>query len=106
MSFSADVTGDPHQVQRVALETVAAVLRVLKTPTPTCHFMGFSAKALDFSLRFWINDPIEGSTNVKSAVTLAWWDAFKREGIDFPSSVQDMRLRGPVQVVGNDYSEK
>lgn len=33
-------------------------------------------------------------------------DAFKRDGIEIPSPVQDMRLRGPVQVVGNDYPEK
>jgi small-conductance mechanosensitive channel len=106
VSFSADVSSDPHQVQRVALETVATVRRVLKNPPPACHFMGFSSKSLDFSLRFWINDPIEGSTNVKSAVLLALWDAFKREGIEFPSPVQDMRLAGPVRVTSGDYSEK
>jgi small-conductance mechanosensitive channel len=53
---------------------------------------------MDFSLRFWINDPIEGSTNVKSAVLLALWDAFQRDGIAFPSPVQDMRLRDPVRM--------
>ncbi|MEA2983885.1 MAG: hypothetical protein QOD94_139, partial [Alphaproteobacteria bacterium] len=41
---------------------------------------------------------IEGSTNVKSAMLLALWDAFKREDIAFPSPVQDMRLRDPVRV--------
>jgi small-conductance mechanosensitive channel len=97
--FSVDVASDPHQVQRVALETVVGVPRVLKTPEPACHVMAISSRSMDFSLRFWINDPIEGSTNVKSAVLLALWDAFKRDGIDFPSPVQDMRLRGPVQVV-------
>jgi small-conductance mechanosensitive channel len=48
--------------------------------------MCFGAKSLDFSLRFWINDPIEGSTNVRSAVLSALWDAFKREGIKIPSA--------------------
>ena len=50
------------------------------------------------SLRFWINDPVEGSTNVKCAVLLSLWDAFKREGIAFPSHIQDMRLREPVRI--------
>jgi small-conductance mechanosensitive channel len=106
VNFSADLSGDPHQVQRVALAAVQSVPRVLRDPPPACHFMSFSTKALDFSLRFWINDPIEGSTNVKSAVVLALWDALKREGIDFPSPVQDMRLHGPVRVVPADFSEK
>jgi small-conductance mechanosensitive channel len=86
LSFSADASSDPHHVQRVALETVSTVRRVMKTPAPTCHFMCFGAKSLDFSLRFWINDPIEGSTNVRSAVLSALWDAFQREGIKIPSA--------------------
>ena len=106
VKFSVDMTADPHKVQQLALDTIKSVPRVLMEPPPACHFMGFGNKALDFSLRFWINDPIEGSTNVKSAALLALWDAFKREGVDLPSAVQDMRLQGPVRVVSGDYSEK
>jgi small-conductance mechanosensitive channel len=104
--FSVDVANDPHQVQRVTLATVVAVPRVLKTPAPACHLMSVTARSMDFSLRFWINDPIEGSTNVKSAVLLALWDAFKREEIPFPSPVQDMRLRESVRVVMDGVSNK
>ncbi len=99
LKFSVDVMNDPHKVQRVALEAVSTVSRALKSPPPACHFMDASARSLDFSLRFWINDPIEGSTNIKSAVLFALWDAFKREGIAFPSPVQDMRLRDSAPVV-------
>jgi len=106
LNFGTDVASDPHQVQRVALETVVTVPRVLKTPAPTCHFLAVSGRSLDFSLRFWINDPIEGSTNVKSAVLLALWDAFRREGIDFPSPVQELRLRDPVRVVSDGHPER
>ena len=98
LSFSVDVANDPHHVQQTALDTLVSVPRVLKTPPPACHFMALSARSMDFSLRFWINDPVEGSTNVKSAVLLALWDAFKREGIAFPSPIQDMRLREPLRI--------
>jgi small-conductance mechanosensitive channel len=83
VNFSADISSDPHQIQQLALAIVAAVPRVLQSPAPVCHFMGFGAKSLDFSLRFWINDPIVGATNVKSTVWLALWNAFKREDIKF-----------------------
>jgi small-conductance mechanosensitive channel len=102
VSFSLDLSADPHQVQRLALETIRRVPRVLSDPPPACHFMNFSNKVLDFSLRFWINDPIEGSTNVKSAAMLALWDALKREGIALPSPVTDLRLQGPVRVAGEN----
>ena len=99
INFCVDMTADPHKVQHLALETIKRAPRVLKDPPPACHFMGFGNKQLDFSLRFWINDPSEGSTNLKSEALLALWDALKREGIELPSPVQDMRLRGPVQIV-------
>ena len=93
--FGVDVTGDPHQVRRVAVEAAAAVERVLKNPAPVCHFVGFGSKSLDFMLRFWIDDPIAGVTNVRGFVLLALWDAFKREGIEIPSPIQDVRLADP-----------
>jgi small-conductance mechanosensitive channel len=85
VNFSTEMAGDPHRIQRVALETVAAVPRIMKSPAAECHFTGFSGKTFDFSLRFWINDPIEGATNVKSAVLFGLWDAFQREGIKIPA---------------------
>ncbi len=97
--FSADVTADPHRVRRVALDAAGAVERVLKTPAPVCHFVAFGSKSLDFMLRFWIDDPVAGITNVRGLVLLALWDAFKREGIAIPSPVQDVRL---VEQAGAD----
>ena len=99
VDFGVDVVADPHQVRRIAVAAAASVPRVLRDPAPVCHFMNFGAKSLDFSLRFWINDPVEGATNVKSAVLLALWDALKRENIPIPPPVQDMRLVAPVEAV-------
>jgi small-conductance mechanosensitive channel len=98
VEFSVDVVADPHVVQRVAIAAAAGVPRVLANPEPDCHFMAFGAKSLDFSARFWIKDPAEGATNVKSAVRLAIWDALKREGIPIPTQVQDWRVVAPVRV--------
>ena len=49
-------------------------------------------------LRFWIKDPVEGITNVRSEVLLALWDIFKREGIEIPFPQRDVNMRMPVQV--------
>jgi small-conductance mechanosensitive channel len=101
VDFGVDVVADPHQVRRIAVAAAASVPRVLRDPAPVCHFMNFGAKSLDFSLRFWINDPVEGATNVKSAVLLALWDALKRENIPIPPPVQDMRIVAPVETVNH-----
>ena len=76
--------------------------RVLATPQPVCHLIAFGDSSLDFTLRFWISDPIDGVTNVRGMVMLALWDSFKREGIDIPFPVRDMQISKPVRVVIGD----
>jgi hypothetical protein len=99
VQFSVDVAGNPHAVRRIATEAAASVPRVLEKPPPACHFVAFGAHSLDFLLRFWINDPADGVANIRGMVLLALWDALKREKIEFPSPVQELRLRQSAHVV-------
>jgi small-conductance mechanosensitive channel len=99
VKFGVSYASDPHQVRALALAAVAALPRVLNEPAPVCHLVKFGDSSLDFSLWFWIGDPIKGVGNVRSEVLLALWDAFKREGIEIPYPVRDMRLDKAVTVV-------
>lgn len=90
--FGVSYGSDPHVVQRVALAAVAEVPRILAAPAPSCHFVRFGDFSLDFVLRFWISDPLHGISSVRSDVMFALWDAFKREGIEIPYPVRDVRL--------------
>ena len=49
-------------------------------------------------LRFWIEDPSDGITNVRGAVLMALWDAFKHEGIEIPFPVRDLRFGSEARV--------
>jgi len=71
----------------------------MSDPEPVCWFEAFGESSLDFSLRYWIADPDNGIINVRAPVMLALWDAFKREGIDIPFPVRDVRMRhvGPAE---------
>jgi small-conductance mechanosensitive channel len=99
VKFAVSYGSDPHRVRAVALAAVTALPRVLKEPAPVCHLVKFGDFSLDFALWFWIGDPINGVGNVRSDVLYALWDAFKREGIEIPYPVRDMRLDKPVTVV-------
>lgn len=81
--FGVSYASDPHRVRELALAAVK-LPRVLEQPPPVCHLARFGDSSLNFSLRFWISDPIKGVNNIRSAVLFALWDAFKREGIGFP----------------------
>jgi small-conductance mechanosensitive channel len=106
VSFGVDIASDPHQVRRVAVQAAQSVPRVLESPAPVCHFAEFSSRSLDFLLRFWIDDPVEGATNVRGAVVLALWDAMKREGIPIPSPVQELHLQGTTRMALEGPSAK
>jgi small-conductance mechanosensitive channel len=97
--FGVSYASDPHRVREVALAAIATVSRVLSEPAPVCNLASFGDSSLDFALWFWIGDPIKGVGNVRSAVLFALWDAFKREGIEIPYPVRDMRLDKPVTVI-------
>jgi small-conductance mechanosensitive channel len=98
VDFGVTYTADPHKVIAVALEAIKSVKRVLPTPPPVCHLKAFGESSLDFVLRFWIRDPIDGLTNVRGQMLLALWDILKREKIEIPFPQRDINMRTPVQV--------
>ena len=75
---------DPHEVRLLTAAAVAKLDRVMANPSPVCHLIEFGDSSLNFSLRFWIDDPEEGVTNVKGLAMLAVWDALKQNGISIP----------------------
>jgi small-conductance mechanosensitive channel len=99
VDFGVTYAADPHKVIQLALEAVKSVKRVLSAPPPVCHLKAYGESSLDFILRFWIRDPIDGLTNVRGQVLLALWDILKREGIEIPFPQRDVNPRGPFRVV-------
>jgi small-conductance mechanosensitive channel len=106
VKFGVSYASDPHQVRQLAIEAAASAPRVLSVPAPSCHLRGFGDSSLDFVLRFWIADPIEGLASVRSSVLLALWDAFKREGIEIPFPVRDLHMKEPVRVLVERTAEE
>jgi small-conductance mechanosensitive channel len=97
--FGVSYASDPHRVRELAVEAASEVKRVLKAPKPACLLTAFGSSSLDFTLRFWISDPAEGVTNVRSDVMLALWDSFKRAAIEIPYPVRAIQVAEPVKVV-------
>ena len=93
--FGTAYSDDPHLVRKIAIEAAASVERVLSHPkTPVCHIIGFGDSSVDYVLRFWIEDPTGGLTNIRGNVFLALWDAFKAHGINIPFPQREVRMLG------------
>jgi small-conductance mechanosensitive channel len=98
--FGVSYASDPHKVCALAVESAKSVARVLVSPQPVCHLKAFGDSSLNFILRFWIRDPVDGITNVSGLVLLALWDNFKKEGIEIPYPVRDVRIAESSQYGG------
>lgn len=95
-------TRDLRAVKRLAEDTARSVERVVESPSPMCNLMEFDDSSVNFDLRFWINDPASGVSNVRSAVYLALWDALHDHNIEIPFPQLDLHVKtdpktgGPV----------
>jgi small-conductance mechanosensitive channel len=89
---------DVRKAITLVTEAARSVARVLTTPEPICLLKEFGASSVDLELRFWINDPHNGLSNVKSDVLLGVWDRFHEHGIEIPFTQQDLHLRSAVKL--------
>jgi small-conductance mechanosensitive channel len=86
---------DLHLAIKLALEAAATVPRALREPAPVCLVTGFGDSAVNLDLRFWINDPRNGTSNVRSQVMLNIWDLYRQHGIEIPFPQRDLTIRNP-----------
>jgi small-conductance mechanosensitive channel len=101
VTFGTNYDADPRLVCKLAIDTAAAAKRALKTKPPNCLLTEFADAGMKFSLTFWVADPGD-MDSMKSEVMVSLWDAFKREGINVPYPVREIRIRGgalPVETV-------
>jgi small-conductance mechanosensitive channel len=92
VNFGTNYEADPRLVCKLAIDAGAATPRALKGKPPNCILTEFAEAGMKFSLTFWIADP-DGLDNVKSEVMLSLWEVFKREGIQVPYPVREIRIR-------------
>ncbi len=90
--FGTSYGDSPHEVRRLAIEAAQSVERVLKSRPTVCHVVGFGDSSVDYILRFWIEDPTGGLTNIRGNVYLALWDTFQENGISIPFPQREVKV--------------
>ncbi|MGA7673583.1 MAG: mechanosensitive ion channel domain-containing protein [Rhizomicrobium sp.] len=83
---------DVHQAIALCIDAAKSVKRVLTLPEPLCLLKEFGDSSINLEIRMWIEDPRNGTMNVKSEVLLAVWDRFKAAGIKFPFPQRDVHI--------------
>lgn len=98
-------TADLRLVKRLAEEACEQHERVLKSPKPRCNLMAFGESAVEYDLRFWINDPTKGISNVRSDVFLSVWQALKDNDIQIPFPQRDLHIKSMPSGLGLNQNE-
>jgi small-conductance mechanosensitive channel len=88
---------DLDLAEALMLQAAKDAPRVLTSPEPKVLLMNFGANAVEFEIRFWITDPEEGVSAVKSEVLKRVWRQFKEHGIELPFPQLDIYLRDNEQ---------
>jgi small-conductance mechanosensitive channel len=89
VAYGTDVRAlQPH------LETaIKLVPRVLSQPAPNVQLADFASDGMNLNIGFWISDPENGQTNVRSDVNLAVLDTLNMHGIEIPFPQQVTHVR-------------
>lgn len=88
---------DLDLAERLMLQAATESPRVLASPEPKVLLMNFGASSVEFEIRFWITDPEEGVSGVRSEVLKRVWHLFKEHGIELPFPQLDVYLRDNAQ---------
>jgi small-conductance mechanosensitive channel len=89
VSYKSDI----RKAIALVLEAVGEAERVLKDPEPRCFIAGFGDSSVNLTLRMWINDPSNGTDNVRGEVLLGVWDKLHAHGIEIPFPQRDLHIR-------------
>lgn len=92
VSYACDV----EQAMRLMEDAASAQPRVLKTPQPKAGIVEFADNGIALELGFWIMDPEEGTSPLRSDINLAVWKAFRDAGIEIPYPQRDIRVIGGI----------
>lgn len=89
---------DLELAERLMLQATADVPRVLTTHETRALLMGFSETGINFEIRFWIEDPEEGISSVRSEVYKRVWKLFQEHGIKIPFPQREITLENSEQI--------
>jgi small-conductance mechanosensitive channel len=84
---------DIDLAEKLMLEAARAAPRVLAEPAPSVVMSALGASGIDMAIYVTIEDPQEGTANVRSQILRALWRLFQEHGVEVPYPQQDVRLR-------------
>ena len=98
---SVGYDSDAELVMRLLIDAALVQERVLRTPAPGANLTNFGADGLEFTLNYWMSDPVNGQQNLRSQINLAILKSLRAHQIDIPYPQRVIHSRAsPVDTPG------
>jgi small-conductance mechanosensitive channel len=97
---------DLDLAMRLMTDVALAEPRVLREPNPPLvAILRFADSGIELELGVWINDPENGQGNLRSALYLGIWRAFRAGGVKIPYPQREVRVIADAAQRGDDKYE-
>ena len=94
LPFQVGYATDLEKAMTIMVDAARAQRRVLADPPPQAFVLAFADSGINLELGLWIDDPQQGTYQIRSDINLAIWSAFKEAGIEIPFPQRVVRLTG------------
>lgn len=81
-----------ERAMAILTEAARVEPRVLADPPPKAFLTSFADSGINLELGFWIEDPQEGTLQIRSDINLRIWSEFKAAGIEIPFPQREVRI--------------
>ncbi|MFK7988081.1 MAG: mechanosensitive ion channel domain-containing protein [Sandaracinaceae bacterium] len=101
MAIGTGYQHDPGEVKRILQRVLYRQPGILSDPPPEVLCTGFGDSSIDFVLRFWTTEYVEG-VRLKSRLAERVYRALDEHGIEIPYPQRDVHLRTPQAAEGEE----
>ncbi len=91
LSVSVSYAVPPNKVRKVVLDVLASIEGVSKLPEPIVRLMQYGDFSIHYEMRYCIDD-FSRHIDIAADIMHLIWYRFKRNGIDIPMPISDVRL--------------
>ena len=98
VDVSIDYEDDVTRAMAIMVDIVKTQPRLVPSRSPTAFVTGFGNDGIDLRVNFWVIDPENGTSVLKSNIMRQILIRFAEENISIPYQVRDVRLTGELRV--------
>ncbi|MEI7444188.1 MAG: mechanosensitive ion channel domain-containing protein [Burkholderiales bacterium] len=93
---------DVERAMELMVEAATTQARVLGDPAPQAFLVAFADSGITLEVGFWIDDPMNGTLALRSAVNLEILRRFREQGIEIPFPQREVTIRGGAAVAAQE----